>query len=77
MLGSKDKTSLEFRETLFTSSTSLHAPHICLFSLTQDASISSVDSEVDLGELLSGLREGLEEQSMAKVTEVKAMVEQG
>lgn len=32
---------------------------------------------MDLGELLSGLREGLEEQSMAKVTEVKAMVEQG
>uniref|UniRef100_A0A0P4W2S9 Spatacsin C-terminal domain-containing protein n=1 Tax=Scylla olivacea TaxID=85551 RepID=A0A0P4W2S9_SCYOL len=45
--------------------------------MDEDASISSVDSEVDLGELLSGLREGLEEQSMAKVTEVKAMVEQG
>ncbi|KAK4314797.1 hypothetical protein Pmani_013942 [Petrolisthes manimaculis] len=43
----------------------------------QDASISSMDSDVDLGELLGGMKEGLEEQNIAKVTEVKAMIEQG
>lgn len=43
----------------------------------QDASISSLDSEVDLGELLGAMSEGLEEKNMAKVTEVKAMIEQG
>lgn len=45
--------------------------------LWQDASISSLDSEVDLGELLGAMDDALKEQNMAKVTEVKALIEQG
>lgn len=48
-----------------------------MYFVFQDASISSLDSEVDLGELLSSLSEALEEQNIAKVTEVKAIIEQG
>ncbi|XP_071550265.1 spatacsin [Panulirus ornatus] len=60
-----------------------HLPDLFLISdgvamlMDEDASISSLDSEVDLGELLGSLSEGLEEQNMAKVTEVKAIIEQG
>lgn len=49
----------------------------CVSTASQDASISSMDSDVDLGELLGGMKEGLEEQNIAKITEVKAMIEQG
>ncbi|XP_027210422.2 spatacsin [Penaeus vannamei] len=45
--------------------------------MDEDASISSLDSEVDLGELLGAMDDALKEQNMAKVTEVKALVEQG
>ena len=50
---------------------------IYFYTSVQDASVSSVDSEVDLGELLTALDESLKEQNIAKVTEVKAMIEQG
>ncbi|XP_068222924.1 spatacsin [Palaemon carinicauda] len=45
--------------------------------MDEDVSVSSIDSEVDLGEMLTALEESLKEQNIAKVTEVKAMVEQG
>ncbi|XP_042877206.1 spatacsin-like isoform X2 [Penaeus japonicus] len=45
--------------------------------MDEDASISSLDSEIDLGELLGAMDDALKEQNMAKVTEVKAMIEQG
>ncbi|CAL4128119.1 unnamed protein product, partial [Meganyctiphanes norvegica] len=45
--------------------------------IDEESSISSLDSsEVDLGDLVGALQEALKEQNIAKVTEVKAMVEQ-
>ncbi|XP_069160360.1 spatacsin isoform X2 [Procambarus clarkii] len=45
--------------------------------MDEEASISSLDSEFDIGELLGAMCEGLDEQNMAKISEVKVMVEQG
>ncbi|KAK7078580.1 hypothetical protein SK128_028400 [Halocaridina rubra] len=45
--------------------------------MDEDVSVSSTDSEIDLTEMFTALDESLKEQNIAKVTEVKAMIEQG